>query len=106
MVVVIVGHCRQRSRHQRCRSAVWLAYCPAMADAASPLLVFVVGPPAVGKMSVGQAIAERTGLRLFHNHLAIELTASCSSLTTGRSPVIRVPTNATECASVASVLRP
>ena len=44
-----------------------------MADAVPPLLLFVVGPPAVGKMSVGQAVAERTGLRLFHNHIAIEL---------------------------------
>ena len=44
-----------------------------MADAAPPLLLFVVGSPAVGKMSVGQAVAERTGLRLFHNHIAIEL---------------------------------
>jgi AAA domain len=44
-----------------------------MADAAPPLLLFIVGPPAVGKMSVGQAIAERTGLRLFHNHIAVEL---------------------------------
>jgi AAA domain len=44
-----------------------------MADAPPPLLLFVVGPPAVGKMSVGQAITERTGLRLFHNHIAIEL---------------------------------
>jgi hypothetical protein len=35
-------------------------------------LLFVVGPPAVGKMTVGQAIAARTGLRLFHNHIAIE----------------------------------
>jgi len=34
--------------------------------------VFVVGPPAVGKMTVGQALQERTGLRLFHNHLSIE----------------------------------
>ena len=33
-------------------------------------------------------------------------SASWSSLTTGRSPLIRVPTRATECASVASVLRP
>jgi hypothetical protein len=39
-----------------------------------PSLLFVLGPPAVGKMSVGQAVAERTGLRLFHNHLSIELT--------------------------------
>ena len=38
-----------------------------------PTLLFVVGPPAVGKMSVGQALAERTGLRLFHNHLSIEV---------------------------------
>lgn len=44
-----------------------------MADAAPPLILFVVGPPAVGKMSVGQAVSERTGLRLFHNHIAIEL---------------------------------
>lgn len=38
-----------------------------------PMLLFVVGPPAVGKMTVAQAVAERTGLRLFHNHLSIEL---------------------------------
>jgi hypothetical protein len=44
-----------------------------MGDATPPLLLFVVGPPAVGKMSVGQAITERTGLRLFHNHISIEL---------------------------------
>jgi hypothetical protein len=44
-----------------------------MNDAAPPLLLFVVGPPAVGKMSVGQAITKRTGLRLFHNHISIEL---------------------------------
>ena len=44
-----------------------------MDDAAPPLLLFIVGPPAVGKMSVGQAIAERTGLRLMHNHVSIEL---------------------------------
>lgn len=44
-----------------------------MDDAAPPLLLFVVGPPAVGKMSVGLAITARTGLRLFHNHISIEL---------------------------------
>lgn len=38
-----------------------------------PALLFVVGPPAVGKMSVAQAVAERTGMRLFHNHLSIEI---------------------------------
>lgn len=35
-------------------------------------LVFLVGPPAVGKMTVGYEIAARTGLRLFHNHHVIE----------------------------------
>ncbi|MGX7676200.1 hypothetical protein [Plantactinospora sp. DSM 117369] len=35
-------------------------------------LLFIIGPPAVGKMTVGEQIAARTGLRLFHNHLAIE----------------------------------
>jgi AAA domain len=35
-------------------------------------LLFIVGPPAVGKMTVGEEIAARTGLRLFHNHIAIE----------------------------------
>lgn len=38
-----------------------------------PTLLFVVGPPAVGKMTVAQAVAERTGLRMFHNHLSIEI---------------------------------
>lgn len=38
-----------------------------------PSLVFIVGPPAVGKMTVGYELARRTGLRLFHNHQTIEL---------------------------------
>ncbi len=38
-----------------------------------PMLVMVVGPPAVGKMTVGHALAERTGFRLFHNHHTIDL---------------------------------
>ena len=38
-----------------------------------PMLVMLVGPPAVGKMTVGHAIAARTGLRLFHNHHTIDL---------------------------------
>lgn len=36
-------------------------------------LVILIGPPAVGKMTVGFALAERTGLKLFHNHQTIEL---------------------------------
>jgi hypothetical protein len=37
------------------------------------MLIFLIGPPAVGKMTVGDALARRTGLRLFHNHLTIDL---------------------------------
>lgn len=32
----------------------------------------IVGPPAVGKMTVGLELGQITGLPLFHNHLAIE----------------------------------
>ena len=34
--------------------------------------VLIVGSGAVGKMSVGQALMEKTGFRLFHNHMMIE----------------------------------
>ena len=35
-------------------------------------LLFLLGNAAVGKMTVGQEIAKKTGLRLFHNHMTIE----------------------------------
>lgn len=35
--------------------------------------VLIFGPPAVGKMTVGAALSERTGLPLFHNHMTVEL---------------------------------
>jgi hypothetical protein len=38
----------------------------------APSLLFVIGPPAVGKMAVGHEVAARTGMRLFHNHMAID----------------------------------
>jgi hypothetical protein len=42
-------------------------------NATPPMLVMLIGPPAVGKMTVGHALAARTGLRLFHNHHTIDL---------------------------------
>ena len=36
-------------------------------------LVIILGPPAVGKMTVGQALADITGLKLLHNHVISEL---------------------------------
>jgi len=38
-----------------------------------PTLVLIIGPPAVGKMTVGHELALRTGLKLFHNHQTIDL---------------------------------
>lgn len=35
-------------------------------------LVIITGPHAVGKMTVGQALCQKTGLKLFHNHMTIE----------------------------------
>ena len=35
-------------------------------------LLLIIGPPAVGKMTVGREIARRSSFRLFHNHHTIE----------------------------------
>jgi len=36
-------------------------------------LVVLIGPPAVGKMAVGRALEDLTGLPLLHNHMTIDL---------------------------------
>lgn len=36
-------------------------------------LLIITGPPAVGKMTVGRAVADRSSFRLFHNHHTIEM---------------------------------
>jgi hypothetical protein len=36
-------------------------------------LIFLHGPPAVGKLTVGRELATLTGWPLFHNHLAVDL---------------------------------
>ena len=41
-------------------------------DPRVPLLL-ILGPPAVGKMTVGRAVAARSSYRLFHNHHTIEM---------------------------------
>ena len=35
--------------------------------------ILITGPQAVGKMTVGQELEKITGLKLFHNHMSIEL---------------------------------
>lgn len=40
---------------------------------AAKKLVILFGPPAVGKMTVGKELGNLTGMKLFHNHMTIEL---------------------------------
>lgn len=40
---------------------------------APPVLLYILGPPAVGKMAVGAEVSQRTGLLLFHAHMTIDL---------------------------------
>lgn len=37
--------------------------------------IILFGPQAVGKMTVGQELAARTGFKLFHNHMSIDLAS-------------------------------
>ena len=39
-------------------------------------LVVIIGAPAVGKATVGRALAEAYGFRLFHNHVSLDAVAS------------------------------
>jgi shikimate kinase len=43
-----------------------------MADSAPPQLLYLYGPPAVGKLTIGELVSARTGWPLFHNHLTID----------------------------------
>lgn len=36
------------------------------------MLLVLFGPPAVGKMTIGRAVADSSTFRLFHNHMTIE----------------------------------
>jgi len=49
-------------------------------------LVFLHGPPAVGKLTVARELAALTGFRLFHNHLTVDLVSSLFSF--GSEPFI------------------
>ena len=39
-------------------------------------LIFLYGPPAVGKLTIGKELAAITEFRLFHNHLSIDLVTA------------------------------
>ena len=40
------------------------------------MLLYLYGPPAVGKLTIARRIAETTGFRLFHNHLTVDAVTS------------------------------
>lgn len=42
-------------------------------------LIILYGPPAVGKLTVAKLLAQQTGVKLFHNHLSVDLVASILS---------------------------
>jgi hypothetical protein len=42
-------------------------------DARPPTLVCLIGPPAVGKTTVGQALCRQTGFVLFHGHVVADV---------------------------------
>jgi hypothetical protein len=44
-----------------------------LSESSPPTLVFILGPAAVGKMTVGQELAKLTGYRLLYNHMVVDL---------------------------------
>ncbi len=44
-------------------------------DARTPTLVCLIGPPAVGKTTVGRELCRRTGFELFHGHVVADVLA-------------------------------
>ena len=55
-------------------------------------LVLITGPQAVGKMTVGQELVKITNLKLFHNHMSIDLVSNFFSYGTeiGRNLVTKI----------------
>lgn len=51
-------------------------------------LVFLFGPAAVGKLTVGRELAKLTGYRLFHNHLVVDAVGAVFEF--GSEPFVRL----------------
>lgn len=44
---------------------------PARLSQGAPMLVYLYGPPAAGKLTIAEKVRDVTGFRLFHNHLTV-----------------------------------
>ena len=51
-------------------------------------LVFIHGPAACGKLTVARQLAELSGIRLFHNHLTVDLVVALFDF--GSAPFVRL----------------
>ena len=49
-------------------------------DSKNMKLIFLYGPPAVGKLTVAKELSKLTGFKVFHNHLTTDLVASIFEL--------------------------
>ena len=54
----------------------WAIDHSSRSDTAHPMLVYLYGPPACGKLTVAEQLAELSGYRLFHNHLTVNAVRS------------------------------
>lgn len=52
------------------------------------LLLFLYGPVASGKLTIGRLVAERTGIPLFHNHLIVDAVSAVFPF--GSEPFVRL----------------
>ncbi|NJK53513.1 MAG: shikimate kinase [Leptolyngbyaceae cyanobacterium SU_3_3] len=51
-------------------------------------LLFIYGPAAAGKLTIGRELAKRTGFRLFHNHLTVDAVMAVFDF--GSEPFIKL----------------
>ncbi len=51
-------------------------------------LLFIYGPAAVGKLTIGRELAKITGFRLFHNHLIVDAVMAVFDF--GSEPFIKL----------------
>jgi hypothetical protein len=51
-------------------------------------VIFIYGQPASGKLTVARALAERTGIAVFHNHLVVDALEAVFPF--GSEPFVRL----------------